>query len=104
MHLKIIIYKIFSKQNPILYHPEIGILNNLDLEGMDKCSKNNFFKREQSELSKLINDRTIIITPADRGEGAVVVLSTKHYKTMIMQHLNGASTYNKFNLNIYTKI
>ena len=39
---------------------------------------------EQSELLKLINDRTIIITPADRGERAVIVLSTKHYKTMIM--------------------
>ena len=70
------------------------ILNNLDLEGMDICSKNNLSKIEQSELSKLINGRTIIIKPADKG-GTVVVLPTEHYKTMIMQHLDDASTYKK---------
>ena len=73
---------------------QIDILNNLDLEGMDLSSKNNLSKTEQSELSKLINDKTIIIKPADKG-GAVVILSTEHYKTMIMQHLDDASTYKK---------
>ena len=53
---------------------QIDILSNLDLEGMDISSKNNLSKTEQSELSKLINDKTIIIKPADKG-GAVVVLS-----------------------------
>ena len=76
---------------------QIDILNNLDLEGMDISSK------EQSELSKLINDKTIIIKPADKG-GAEVVLSTEHYKTIIMQHLDDASTYKKFDLNIDMKI
>ena len=37
---------------------QIDILNNLDLEGMDIRSKNNLSKMEQSELLKLINDRT----------------------------------------------
>ena len=45
---------------------------------MDISSKNNLSKTEQSELSKLINDKTIIIKPADKG-GAVVVLSIEHY-------------------------
>ena len=38
---------------------QIDILNNLDLEGMEISSKNNLSKTEQSELSKLINDKTI---------------------------------------------
>ena len=46
---------------------------------------------EQSELRELINDRIAIINFADKG-GAVVVLSTEHYKTMIMQHLDDAGT------------
>ena len=53
---------------------QIDILNNLDLEGMDVSSENNLSKTEQSELSKIINDRTIIIKPADkhiRGGGGV---------------------------------
>ena len=58
---------------------------------------------EQSEFSKLINNRTIIIKAADKGD-AVVVLSTEHYKTMIMQHLDYASTYKKLDLNIDIKI
>ena len=82
---------------------QIDILNNLDLEGMDVSSKNNLSKTEQSELSKLINDKTIIIKPAEKG-GAVVVLSTEHYKTMIVQHLDDASTYKKLDMNIDMKI
>ena len=70
---------------------------------MDICSKNNLSKVEQSELPKLINDRTIIIKPADKG-GAVVVLSTEHYKNVIMQYLDDASTYKKLELNIDMKI
>ena len=40
---------------------QIDTLNNLDLEGMDICSKKNL-----SNLSKLINDWIIIIKPADK--------------------------------------
>ena len=82
---------------------QIDTLNNIDLEGMDIFSKNNLSKMEQSELSKLINDKTIILKPADK-RGAVVVISTEHYKTMIMQQLDYASTYKKLDLNIDMKI
>ena len=34
---------------------------------MDICSEKNLSKMEQLDLSKLINDRTIIIRPADKG-------------------------------------
>ena len=82
---------------------QIDILNNLDLKGMDIRSKNSLSKTEQSELSKLINDKTIIIKSADKG-GAVAVLSTEHFKAMILQHLDNASTYKKLDLNIDMKI
>ena len=51
----------------------------------------------------VLTDRTIIIKPADTG-GAAVILSTEHYKTMIMQHLDDAGTYKKLDLNICMKI
>ena len=82
---------------------QIDVLNNLDLEGMDIFSKNNLSKMEQSELLKLINDRIKIIKPPGKRD-AVVVLSTEHHKTMIMQHISDASTYRKFDLNIDMKI
>ena len=44
------------------------------------------------ELSKLSNDETILIQPADKG-GAVVILSTGHYQSMIMQRLLDENTY-----------
>ena len=82
------IYEIFLKQNPILHHLEIVIdldhqiylMNNLDLERMDICSENNFSKMKQWELSKLINDRTMNIKPADK-EGRAVILFTEHCNT-----------------------
>ena len=70
---------------------------------MDICSKNNLSKMKQSELSKLISDRNIIIKPADEWD-AVGVLSTEHYKTMIMQNLDDASTYKRLDSNIGMKI
>ena len=77
---------------------------NLDhqIEGMEICSKNNLSKMKQSELSKLIKDRTIITKPADK-RCAKVILSTEHYKTMIMKHLDDASTYKKLDSNIDMK-
>ena len=49
---------------------------------------------EQKELSKLNNDETIVIKPADKA-WAVVILSTGHYQSMIMQHLSYETTYKK---------
>ena len=43
---------------------QIDILNNLDLKGMDICSKSNFFKMERSELLKL--KIKLKIKPADK--------------------------------------
>ena len=45
------------------------ILNNLNLEGMEICSKNNLSIIKQSELSKLIDDRAVIIKPAGADKG-----------------------------------
>ena len=46
---------------------------------------------ELKELSKLSNRETIVIKPAGKG-GAVVILSTGHYQSMIMQHLLDENT------------
>ena len=46
---------------------QIDIVNNLYLQGMDIFPKTNLSKMEQSELSKLIENRTVIIKPADKG-------------------------------------
>ena len=58
---------------------------------------------EQKELSKLANDESIVITLADKG-GAVVILSTGHYQSMIMQHLLNENTYKKLDSCIDSKI
>ena len=52
---------------------------------------------EQKELSKLSNDETIVIKPADKW-GAVVILSTGHYQSMLMQHILDENTYKKLDL------
>ena len=66
---------------------EIDVLNKLNLEEMEIKSKSNLSNMKQKELSKLINNETIVVKPADK-RGAVVILSTGHYKSMIMQHLS----------------
>ena len=54
-------------------------------------------------LSKLSNDETIVSKPEDKG-GAVVILLTGHYRSMIMQHLLDKNTYKKLHPFIDNKI
>ena len=56
---------------------QINVLNNLNLEKMETKCKSNLSNMEQKELSKLNNDETIVIKPADKG-GVVVIFSTGH--------------------------
>ena len=58
---------------------------------------------ELKELSKLRNDETIVIKPAGK-EAAVVILSTGHYRSMIMQHLLNENTYEELGSCIDNKI
>ena len=60
---------------------------------METKSKSNLCSMEQKELSKLSNDETIIVKPAGKG-GSVVILSTGHYQSMIMQQLLNENTKN----------
>ena len=71
---------------------QIDVLNNLNLGKIETKSKSNLSNMELKELSKLKNDETIVIKPADKG-AAVVILSTGHYRSMIMQHLLNENTY-----------
>ena len=41
---------------------------------------------EQEELSKLRNDKIIVIKPADKGV-ALWIISIGHYESMIMEYL-----------------
>ena len=59
---------------------------------MEAKSKSNFSNMEQKELSKLINDKTIAVKPANKEE-AVLILSTGHYQSMIIQHLLDQNKY-----------
>ena len=70
---------------------------------METKFKSNLSNMEQKELSKLANDETIVITLAEKGE-AVVILSTGHYQSMIMQHLLDENTYKKLDSCIDSKI
>ena len=56
---------------------QIDVLNNLNLGKMETKCKSNLSNMEQKELSKLNNDETIVIKPADKG-GVVVIFSTGH--------------------------
>ena len=58
---------------------------------------------KQKELSRLSNYETIVIKPGDKGE-VVVILSTDHYQSMIMQHLSDENTYKKLDSFIDSKI
>ena len=56
---------------------------------------------ERKNLPKLRNDEIIVIKPSD-NVGAVVILSTSHYQSMI--HLLDENTYKKLNYSIKNKI
>ena len=73
---------------------QTDVLNNLNLEEMETKSKSNLSNMKQKQLSKLSNDETIVIKPADKG-GAVVILSTSHYQSLIMEHLSDRNTSKK---------
>ena len=70
---------------------------------METKSKSNLSNMEQKDFLKLSNDKTIVIKPADKG-GAVVILSTGHYQSMIMQHLPDENTHKKLDSRIDSKI
>ena len=69
---------------------------------METKSKCNFSIMEQKELSKLINDETMVIKPADKGE-VVVILSTGNHQGMIMKQLLDESIYKKLDFCIDSK-
>ena len=70
---------------------------------MDTKSKSDLSYMEQKELSKLINDETIVIKPADKG-GGIMILLTGHYQSMIVQHLSDENTYKILDSCIDSKI
>ena len=59
---------------------------------MEAKSKSNFSNMKQNELSKLINDKTIEVKPANKEE-VVLILSTGYYQSMIIQHLLDQNKY-----------
>ena len=58
---------------------------------------------EEKELSKITNDETIVTKPAHKW-GAVVILSTCHYQSMVMQYLLDENTYKMLDSCINSKI
>ena len=72
-------------------HHQTDVLNKLNFEKVEKKSKSNLSDMKQKELSKIINDEITVIKPTNKG-GAVVVLATGQYQSMIMQHLLDENT------------
>ena len=65
---------------------QTGVLNNINLEKVETKSKSNLSSMEKIELSKLRNDKTMVIEYVNKGVG-VVTLSTCHYQMVVMQNL-----------------
>ena len=82
---------------------QINVLNSLNVEKTETKSRSNLSYMKQKELSRLSNYETIVIKPGDKGE-VVVILSTDHYQSMIMQHLSDENTYKKLDSFIDSKI
>ena len=89
-----ILRKTFSKNHlplpPPLYRDryldhEIDVRNNLNFEKTEIKSKSNHSYMKRKKLSKLSNSETIVIKSGDKGKD-VVILSRRHYQTIIMQH------------------
>ena len=66
-------------------------------------TKFNLSNVEQKEFSKLTDDETIVTKAADKG-GPVVIISTDHYQSMIMQHLLNENTHQMLDSYINSKI
>ena len=69
---------------------------------METKSRSNLSNMKQKELSKLSNDETIVIKPADKRR-AVVILSTSHNQSMIIQHLLDENTNTNWILALITE-
>ena len=69
---------------------------------METKSRSNLSNMKQKELSKLSNDETIVIKPADKRR-AVVILSTSHNQSMIIQHLSDENTNTNWILALITE-
>ena len=70
---------------------------------METKSRSNLSNMKQKELSKLSNDETIVIKPAYKRR-AVVILSTSHNQSMIIQHLSDENTDKKLDPCVDNKI
>ncbi|OCT74329.1 hypothetical protein XELAEV_18033295mg [Xenopus laevis] len=70
-------------------------LVNNDLENLnDKKIQNNLNREEKEILKNLTNNKNIVIKPADKG-GGIVVMDTIKYKLEIERQLSDSETYNK---------
>ena len=77
------------------------------LDGVSRTSDSNMSKREEKALTDLLNDSSIVIRPADKGSG-VVVLNTKDYLERLQKVVDDSSTYRSTNTDqtqiIYRKV
>ena len=62
------------------------------LKGISKCQTSNISTGEQNALRTLMNDNTIIIRPADKGSG-IVVMDTAEYVSKVEKDLQQDDTY-----------
>ncbi|OCT72218.1 hypothetical protein XELAEV_18035190mg [Xenopus laevis] len=74
------------------------VLEDLDTLNLKKYNKPNLTKGEQKALKDLKNDKTIIIKPADKG-GGIVIITKEYYMNKIKGQLSDTTTYKKLRKN-----
>jgi hypothetical protein len=61
----------------------IEVVKNDVLQGMNKSCKLNMSQKGQDALTYLLNDESVVIRPADKGSGAVIVNTTDYMEELI---------------------
>ena len=72
----------------------IQIVKDDILKGIKKNGKMNVTVTEEQALKSLLNDQSIIIRPADKGSG-IVVLDTQDYIQQVEEQLQDDTTYRR---------
>lgn len=69
------------------------------LNGLKRDHKMNLSTKEKKSLQGLMNDESVVIRPADKGSG-IVIMDASHYANKIEEALQSNETYKEVELNL----
>lgn len=73
------------------------------IQGLRKNSKMNITKEEENAMREILNDNTIVIRPADKGSG-IVVMDADKYTDNLEQEVKDSDTYEEVDTDLTQKI